>query len=171
MNLRFELEKERKEYLGLTETNTKKIYKIIIDAYNKILLKAPRNVMGYSIDIVICNMNFYNKLGDLEKLNETWGDNNFYVDTNNSVFVELLIDEDGNVDSNKSIYFKDKININDIKDVSFSIKELIDLCQKDNRYLRICAQEGNEYETAIEINPSKSFEMNDSIKIYLETLK
>ena len=59
MNLKFEFDNERKKYLGLDECNTEKVYKTLIDYYKQKLLKAPRNIIGYSIDIVICNMNYY----------------------------------------------------------------------------------------------------------------
>ena len=162
---------ERKKYLGLTKVDTEKIYNEILEGYKQAIIKAPRDVFEYSIDIVLCNMNFYNKLGDLKKLNETWGDSNFFVDTTNSEYVKLYVDDEGNIDSDEGIYFKDAINIDEIKDISFSLKELTELCKKDNVFIRIYAREEENYETTVEIRPNKPFEMHDSVKEYLETVK
>ena len=172
MDLRFDFEKERKEYLGLTRKDTKKIYNTIIECYKEKLIKAPRKTLNFVIDIVLCNMNYYNKLGDLKKLNEIWGDNNFYIDINRSGFMEQVIDEEGNIEyGDDDLYFKDIMDTKNIEDISFSLKELIELCKKDDFYIRIYAQDKDDYETTVEIRPNKPFDMHSSIKQYLETIK
>ena len=172
MNLKFEFDNERKKYLGLDECNTEKVYKTLIDYYKQKLLKAPRNIIGYSIDIVICNMNYYNKLGKLENLNKTWGDRNFYVDINNSALVEMIINKDGNMESSFTDMPFSKIKeFKDIDNISFSLKELIELCQKDNFNIKIYAKDSYDDQTTVEIESYMPFDMNESIEKYLETVK
>jgi len=172
MNLKFEFENERKKHLGLTEFNTKKIYDIVISDYKKRLIKAPRKTIGFSIDLVLCNMNGYNKLGKLEELNKNWGDNNFYVDLNNSGLIELEINEEGNIESGfTDLPFKEIKEFKDIESISLSIKEIIELCQKDNFRIKLFAKGGYDDATTIEIEPYMSFEMDDNLKKYLDSLK
>ena len=171
MTLKSEIEKERKNYLGLNELNTKKVYDTIINCYKKIIIEAPREVIDFSIDIVICNMNYYNKLGKLEELNKNWGDNNFYVDLRNSAYIGLEVQEDGNIENgNDTIEFKNISELNDIEKTAFSIKEIIDLCKKDDFSIRIYAKDDCNYETTLEISPHRRFEMCNSIETYLKTL-
>lgn len=172
MSLKEDLEIKRKKLLGLNEINTNNVYKTIIDYYNKKITEAPRRVLSFSIDIVICNMNYYNRLGKLEELKQTWGDNNFYVDLNNSAFVKLEIDEDGNIDStDDEIIFKDIDEFKNIDNISFSLTEIIELCKKDNFYIKILASDKEDYETTLEILPFKAFDLNESVRIYLETFE
>ena len=109
MGFKEEIEKARKEKLGLDKVDTKKVFDSILSVYKEKVIDAPRNIMGYTIDIVICNMNKYNKLGSKEYLYSEWGDN-FYVDLNNSIFFEVEIDEDGDInnDNENELYFKDR---------------------------------------------------------------
>lgn len=171
MDMRFEFEKERKQFLNLTECDTKRIYTKILDNYRRNIIHAPRKVVGYAIDIVICNMNGYNKLGKLEEINSIWGDNNFYVDINNSLFLELIVNNDGDIDTgNEKIYFNSIDELRDIENISFSIKEFIELCKNDDFNILLCARDENT-ETSIEIEPYKKFNMNKSIEKYLNTIK
>jgi hypothetical protein len=172
MSLREEIELERKKHLGLDEINTKKIYNIIIDYYKKKLIEAPREIIGYAIDIVVCNMNYYNKLGKLEDINSNWCDNNLYVDLKNSAFIGLEVQENGNIESNdEDIVLNDISEFKKIENVAFSLKEIIELCKKDNFSIRIYAKDDENYETTIEIDPYMAFNMNESIKSYLDSLK
>ena len=171
MDFRDEIEKERKEFLGLNKLDTKKIFESIINFYKEKLIKSPRKIIGYAIDIVICNMNYYNKLGKLENLSKAWGDSNFYVDLRNSTFSEQSINELGDLEGIESISFKDISELTEIENISFSLKEIIDLCKEYNISIKIYAQDKEDYETTLEISPYLPFTMNDSIKTYLNTLK
>lgn len=171
MDFREEIKLERKKYLKLDKTDTKKIYNLIMDFYKEKLIVAPRNVVDYYIDIIVCNMNYYNKLGKIEELNERWGDSNFYVDLNNSVLVPSEVQEDGTIESSgNNIEFKENSKFQEIENISFSMKEMIDLCQKDNLCIRLCSKD-DEFESCVEIIPNRVFEMNEDIKKYLDTLK
>ena len=172
MNFRDEIIKERKKYLGLTEEDTKKIYDTIISFYKERIVKSSRNIVEITIDIVICNMNYYNRLGKLEDLNKTCGDRNFYVDLKNSAFVELEINSEGYLEDNDNeIIFSDISSFNCIENISFSLKEMIELCKSDDFNIRIYANDNDQDETTIEIRPYKEFVMDKSIETYLETLK
>ena len=170
MNLKKEIEQARKEYLGLTEFDSKKIFENIMKSYNKLLIDSPRAVVDYTIDIAICNMNFYNRLGKLEELNKRWGDNKFYVDLRKSAFVSEEINDDGNMESIDDILFKDIPELKIIENTSFSIKEIIELCKANNYRINIFAKEEQEHITSLEVAPYKDYEINDNIKRYLETL-
>lgn len=172
MDMRFDFEKERKQFLNLTECDTKRIYTKILETYKQNVIHAPRKVVGYAIDIVLCNMNGYNRLGKLQDLNNTWGDNNFYVDLNNSIFLELMVNSLGYIETGfGGLSFKDIAELKkNIGNISLSIKEIIDLCKEDDFAISICARD-DDTETTIEIEPYKKFNMNESIKKYLETLK
>lgn len=111
------------------------------------------------------------KIGDLKKLNEVWGDSNFYIDINRSEFMEQVVDDEGNIEyGDDDLYFKDIMDTKDIEDISFSLKELIELCKKDDFFIRIYAQDKDDYETTVEIRPNKPFDMHSSIKQYLEPM-
>lgn len=171
MNFNEKIQNERKKHLGLDKVDTEKVYTTIINCYKKKLIEAPREILGYSIDIVMCNMNYYNKLGDLKSLNNKWGDTNFYVDLRNSSFLEQGVDDEGNIESYDSIAFNDLKELKELEDMSYSLKEMIDLCKKDNFNIKIFADSKEDYETTIEITPYQSFEENNSINVYLDTLK
>ena len=85
MNIKSEIDNLRKDKLGLNNYDTKLIFNTIIDVYKSKIINENRNTIGYTIDLVIANMNGFNRLGDAEKINQKWGDI-FYIDLNNSVF-------------------------------------------------------------------------------------
>ena len=92
----------------------------------------PKYIIDYVIDITICNMNNYNRLGKLD-------------DLNNSVFLGQEVDEDSYIESSdERIYFSDISEFSDIENVSFSIKEMIDLCMKDDFSIRIFTKDNSE---------------------------
>lgn len=172
MSLKNEIIVERKKRFGLNEIDTKKIYDKIFSYYKQIIVKAPRNIIDYVIDITICNMNNYNKLGNLEDLNRNWGDKNIFVDLKNSVFLGQEVDEDSYIQSSDDrICFSDISDFSDIENVSFSIKEMIELCEKDDFSIRIFTKDNSENPSAIEIEPHRRFEMTEDIKTYLDSLK
>ena len=168
MNLRDEIINARKEKLGLTEKNTEKVFNSLLQNYKEILLNAPRNIMGYTIDLVICNMSGYNKLGGAERL---YNDNKdiVYVDINNSTYFENEVDEEGNTVSDRSKKFKEYSELDILQNISFSIKEFIDLCKENDIYVRLFAKEDYETETTLEIEVSRTF--NDKEESILEYLK
>ena len=171
MDFKEDILKQRKEYLGLDKVLTKLIFEQIIDYYKNLVVKAPREVIGYTIDIVICNMNFYNKLGSLENLNKTWGDTNLYVDLNNSEFVSQTSNDDEYEEIIEELSFRDISEFKEFKNISFSLKEMIELCRQYDFSLKILAKDDKDHETTLEISPYLPFAMNDNIKCYLETLK
>ena len=172
MSLKNEIIEERKKHLGLNEPNTKMIYDKIISYYKKIIVQAPRYIIGYVIDITICNMNNYNRLGKLDDLNRNWGDRNILVDLKNSVFLGQEVDEDSYIESSdEGIRFSDISEFSDIENISFSIKEMIELCERDDFSIRIFTKDDSENPSAIEIEPHRKFEMTEDIKTYLNSLK
>ena len=177
MDMRFEYAKERKEFLNLTECDTKKIFTIIFDIYKQKILTAPRKTVDYSIDIIMCNMNGFNRLGKLDNLYNTWGDNNFYVDINRSAYRALEVHWDGSIAlGSNTLKFGSIKELKNIDNISFSLKELIELCKKDDFKVRIYARDeessiGNEALTLVRIETYKKFEMNESIEEYLKTVK
>lgn len=167
-SLRAQIINERKTKLGLEKVDTKKIFDSIINYYRKKVTDAPRNIMGYSIDIAICNMNNYNKLGKIDNLYKEWGDN-FFIDLNNSAFVELEVNNDGNTESYEGIDFKDVSELNEVKNISFSLREFINLCKESDIKIKIYAKEDYDHITTLEITPYESFNMDDELNCYLKS--
>jgi len=117
-------------------------------------------------------MNNYNRLGKLDDLNRNWGDRNIFVDLKNSVFLGQEVDEDSYIESSdEGIRFSDITEFSDIENVSFSIKEMIELCMKDDFSIRIFTKDNSENPSAIEIESHRRFEMTEDIKMYLDSLK
>lgn len=79
MNIKNEIDNLRKNKLGLNNHDTKLIFNTIIDVYKSKIINENRNTIGYTINLVIANMNGYNRLGDVENINQKWGDI-FYID-------------------------------------------------------------------------------------------
>lgn len=168
MNLRDEIINARKVKLGLTEKNTKKIFDLILQTYKETILDAPRNIMGYTIDLIICDMSGYNKLGGVERLYNDYKDI-VYVDMNNSTYLKNEVDEDGNTVSDCSKRFKECSELEVLQNISFSIKEFIELCKENDIYVRLFAKDDYDTETALEIEVSRAF--NDKEESILEYLK
>ena len=172
MNLKEEMQEKRKNFLGLTEFNTEKVYNTIFEVYNEKLSEAPRNIIDFAINIVICNMNYYNRLGKIEELNRTWGDKNFYIDLKNSSFVQMEVNEDGEIEGNSQyLEFKNLDKLKCLDNISFSLKEFIELCKKDNFDIKLYSKEYDNYGTTIEITTYLPFKLNESIDKYLKTIK
>lgn len=171
MNFKEELEKVRKEKLGLDKTDTNKIFYTILKCYKELVLNAKRDVMGYSIGIVLSNMNYYNKLGKIEYLYEKWGDN-FYIDMRNSVFLEMIVNSEGELESNNDVDFSNIKELNELESISFSLKELIELCKENNISIELFSQSESEPATCLEICPYEEYNPNEnSINLYLNTIK
>lgn len=80
--------------------------------------------------------------------------------------------KNGDMDFNfTDIPFANVKEFESIEKISFSLKELIELCEKDNFNIRICAKDDYEHITTVEIEPYMPFELNDDLKTYLETVK
>lgn len=78
MNIKNEIDNLRKDKLGLNNHDTKLTFNTIIDVYKSKIINENRNTIGYITDFVIANMNGFNRLGDVEKINRKWGDI-FYI--------------------------------------------------------------------------------------------
>lgn len=171
MNVKNEIDNLRKDKLGLNNHDTELILNTIIDVYKSKIINENRNTIGYSIDIVIANMNGFNRLGDVKKINKKWGDI-FYVDLNNSAFCKEVINEDGDIICNdKCINFNDITELKKINKVSFSLKDLITLCNEENINIKLFTKEDYSTMTTLEMKLYENFDSNeDSINKYLSTV-
>lgn len=171
MNVKNEIDNLRKDKLGLNNHDTELILNTIIDVYKSKIINENRNTIGYSIDIVIANMNGFNRLGDVKKINKKWGDI-FYVDLNNSAFCKEVINEDGDIICNdKCINFNDITELKKINKVSFSLKDLITLCNEENINIKLFTKEDYSTMTTLEMKLYENFDPNeDSINKYLSTV-
>ena len=171
MNFKEEIEKARREKLGLDKTDTNKIFNTILKYYKELILNAKRDVMGYSIGVVLSNMNYYNKLGKIEYLYEKWGDN-FYVDMKNSVYLEMIVNSKGDLESNNDFEFSNIKELCELENISFSLKELIELCKENNISIKLYSQSDSEPATCLEIRPYEEYNPNEnSVNLYLNTIK
>ena len=160
MNIKNEIDNLRKDKLGLNNHDTELILNTIIDVYKSKIINENRNTIGYSIDIVIANMNGFNRLGDVKKINKKWGDI-FYVDLNNSAFCKEVINEDGNIICNdKYINFNDITELKKINKVSFSLKDLITLCNEENINIKLFTKEDYSTMTTLEMKLYENFDSN-----------
>ena len=169
-NFKEEIKSERNKIFGVGEVATNKIFNKLLEYYKSIILKAPKTIMDYSIDIALCNVNGYNKLGSIENIYKNWGDI-FFIDFNNSAFMENEINEDGNICIGEGINFSDISNIQEIKNIQFSLSELINLCKEYNFKIRLYARNDYDCITAVEINIYESYEDIDLISIYMESIQ
>lgn len=171
MNIKNEIDNLRKDKLGLNNYDTKLIFNTIIDVYKSKIINENRNTIGYTIDLVIANMNGFNRLGDAEKINQKWGDI-FYIDLNNSVFCKEVINEGGDIICNDNC-----INLNNITEleklnnISFSLKDLILLCNENNINIKLFTKDDYSTMTTLEMKLYENFDPNeDSINKYLSTV-
>ena len=169
MSLREEIINERIVNLGLDKVDTKQVFNELINYYRKEIQKKPRTFVGFAIDIALSNYNNCNRLGLIEKLYKKWGDT-FYIDFNNSAFVELEINRDGNVETGESIEFIEIDNLKNIENTAFSLKELIEICRESNMHIELYAKSEEDI-TSVEILPNDVFEEKYKIKLYLESTK
>lgn len=113
------------------------IFNTIIDVYKFKIINENRNTIGYTIDLVIANMNDFNRLGDVEEINQKWGDI-FYIELNNSAFCKEVIDEDGDIICNDNcINFNDITELEKLNNISFSLKNFITLCNENNINIKL----------------------------------
>lgn len=121
----------RKENFKLNKQDTKLVFETLIKVYKSKIVNEARNIMGYTLDVVVANMNGFNRLGNSQNIYQKWGDN-FYIDFYNSVFCKEEVDENGDLVSNKSEVFSEINELNSIKNISFSLKEIILICKQNN---------------------------------------
>lgn len=170
MSIKNEIESIRKEKLGLNRHDTELILNTLMSVYKNKIVNENQEVMGYTLDIVFTNINGFNRLGDVKSIYQRWGDN-FYIDFINSAFYKEVVNQDGDLFSNESEIFTTFTDLNKIKDISFSLKELIDFCKYNNINVRLYAKDDYSTMTTIEIKPYENFNPSeDSINEYLSTI-
>lgn len=171
MNVKNEIDNLRKDKLGLNNHDTELVLNTIIDVYKSKIINENRNTIGYTIDIVIANMSGFNRLGDVKKINQKWGDI-FYIDLNNSAFCKEVINEYGDIICNDNcINFNDITELEKINNVSFSLKDLITLCNEENINIKLFTKDDYSTTTTLEIKLYENFDPNeDSINKYLSTV-
>ena len=96
----------------------------------------------------------------------------FYIDLNNSVFCKEVINEDGDIICNDNC-----INLNNITEleklnnISFSLKDLILLCNENNINIKLFTKDDYSTMTTLEMKLYENFDPNeDSINKYLSTV-
>ena len=167
MSIKNEIESIRKEKLGLNRHDTELILNTLMSVYKNKIVNENQEVMGYTLDIVFTNINGFNRLGDVKSIYQRWGDN-FYIDFINSAFCKEVVNQDGDLFSDESEIFT---TFNKIKDISFSLKEMIDFCKYNNINVRLYAKDDYSTMTTIEIKPYENFNPSeDSINEYLSTI-
>lgn len=168
--LKKEILEARKAKFNLNNISTTEVFNKIIAVYKKLLLEADRDLFDYTIDITLCDLSGFNRLGDIEHLYQQWGDY-YFVDLNNSAFVPDTVNEEGDIEGGESIYFSKIEDLKEIKDIQFSLKEWIILCEKENIGLKIFAKSDYEHNTGIEMNINGIFNKdNEQIKVYLNSV-
>jgi len=171
MSFKDKIIQERNEKLGLNNINTKLVFDTILKSYRELLLKAPKEILDYTLDIVITNVNGFNRLGSIEDLYSNYGDL-YFIDINNSSFVSDVVDIDGSYETGDSIYFKEIDDLKSIKEYSISLKEIINICKENNCKIGLYTNENCNEPFTLEIIIQKPFDSNNkSIKTYLESLK
>lgn len=170
MNIKNEIDNLRKDKLELNNHDTELVLNTIIDVYKSKIINENRNTIGYTIDLVIANMNGFNRLGDVKKINQKWGDI-FYIDLNNSVFCKEVISGDGDIICNDNcINFNDITELEKLNNVSYSLKDLITLCNEENINIKLFTKEDYSTMTTLEMKLYENFDPNEySINKYLST--
>lgn len=171
MNIREEIENIRKEKFGLNKADTKLVFDTIMNVYKTKIVNEEIQVIGYTLDIVLANMNGFNRLGDVENIYQKWGDS-FYIDFNNSAFCKDEVEEDGDVVcSDYSENFINVAGLENIKNISISLKDMIEICKENNVNVKLFAKEDYSTSTTLEMKPYESFDSKeDSINKYLSTI-
>lgn len=166
-----EILKQRNEKFGLNNTDTSKILDNLLTIYVEMIFNAPQNVTSYTIHLIIKNANGLNKLGNIEDLYENWGDN-YFLDYNNCLFLPYIVDTDGNLEIGNEIYFKNINKLIGIKDIAFSLSELIDICKSENIQIIIYSENStSENFIIIEIDPTKKYIEHNSLNTYLNSIQ
>ena len=152
MSIKNEVDIIRKENLKLNKKDTKLVFETLMKVYKSKIVNEARNIMGYTLDVVVANMNGFNRLGNSQNIYQKWGDN-FYIDFYNSVFCKEEVDENGDLVSNKSEAFSEINELDSIKNISFSLKEIILICKQNNIDIK-----------DLKVSAMKVPSMNDALK-------
>ena len=107
-NIKNEINNIRKHKLGLTSINTNQVFDILMKYYKKIVINAPRNIMGYTIDIALARI--------------------YFISLNDSAFVKNEINYHGEAMLNECIDFCNIDELKILKNISFSLQKIIELC-------------------------------------------
>ena len=169
-NIKNEINNIRKHKLGLTSINTNQVFDILMKYYKKIVINAPRNIMGYSIDIALANMNGYNRLEAPDKLYKIWGDI-YFISLNDSAFVKNEINYQGEAMLNECIDFCNIDELKILKNISFSLQKIIELCRINDIRVKLFPPDQYEKFTTLEIRPYEKFNSKEeSIILYLNSM-
>jgi len=68
--LKNEIQAARKAKFNLNTISTIEVFSKVISAYKKLLLEAERDLHDYTIDVTLCDLSGFNKLGAIEELCE-----------------------------------------------------------------------------------------------------
>lgn len=170
MSIKNEIESIRKEKLGLNRHDTELILNTLMSVYKNKIVNENQEVMGYTLDIVFTNINGFNRLGDVKSIYQRWGDN-FYIDFINSAFCKEVVNQDGDLFSDESEIFTTFTDLNKIKDISFSLKDLIVLCNENNINIKLFTKDDYSTMTTLEMKLYENFDPNEnSINKYLSTV-
>ena len=137
--------------------------------YKSKIVNEARNIMGYTLDVVVANMNGFNRLGNSQNIYQKWGDN-FYIDFYNSVFCKEEVDENGDLVSNKSEAFSEINELDSIKNISFSLKEIILICKQNNIDIKLHTKDDYSTMTTLEIKPYEGHIQDDTNKQILKKM-
>lgn len=58
----------RKENFKLNKQDTKLVFETLIKVYKSKIVNEARNIMGYTLDVVVANMNGFNRLGNSQNI-------------------------------------------------------------------------------------------------------
>ena len=161
MNIKNEVDIIRKENLKLNKKDTKLVFETLMKVYKSKIVNEARNIMGYTLDVVVANMNGFNRLGNSQNIYQKWGDN-FYIDFYNSVFCKEEVDENGDLVSNKSEAFSEINELDSIKNISFSLKEIILICKQNNIDIKLHTKDDYSTMTTLEIKPYEGHIQDDT---------
>lgn len=64
MSIKNEVDIIRKENLKLNKKDTKLVFETLMKVYKSKIVNEARNIMGYTLDVVVANMNGFNRLGN-----------------------------------------------------------------------------------------------------------
>lgn len=157
MFIKSKIEDIRKDKFGLNKEDTNLIFDTIMNVYKTKIIDCSKEIIGYTLDIVIANFNGYNRLGNINEIYKIWGDK-FYVDLNNSTFCKDQVNEDGDLEFNENPEEFSKIKeLEKLKNISFSLSNFISLCKENNINIKIFAKDNLDTVTTIELKPYMKF--------------
>ena len=72
MSIKNEVDIIRKENLKLNKKDTKLVFETLMKVYKSKIVNEARNIMGYTLDVVVANMNGFNRLGNSQNIYRKW---------------------------------------------------------------------------------------------------